>query len=98
VAGLAPHHATDGPWIVAWLDAVRQRRSLASEAFRATAGLTGVHVRVEPINADAERDGLRGADLQADVESTLREGGLAVHAQSALFASVPGTPVLHSTS
>lgn len=81
---------------MAWLDAVRRRRSLASEAFRATlAGLTGVHVRVEPINTDAERDGLRSADLQADVESVLREGGLAVHGQPALFARVPGTPVLH---
>jgi hypothetical protein len=96
MAGLARRPVGEESWIVLWLDALRQRRSIASEAFRATlAGVTGVHVRVEPINADAERDGLRAADLQADVESALREDGVAVHAQSALFASVPGTPVLH---
>jgi hypothetical protein len=90
------HLSGEEPWIVGWLDAVRRRRSLASEAFRATlAGLTGVHVRVEAINTDAERDGLRSADLQADVESVLREGGLAVHTQPGVFAGVPGTPVLH---
>jgi hypothetical protein len=90
------HLPGEQPWIVAWLDAIRRRRALASEAFRATlAGLTGLHVVVEPINTDAERDGLLSADLQADVESVLREGGLAVHAQSALFAGVPGTPVFH---
>ena len=86
----------DEGWIAAWLEAARRRRSIAAEAFRATlAGLTAVHVLVEPINVDAERDGLRGADLHADAESVLREGGVTVHAQSELFASVPDTPVLH---
>lgn len=43
---------------------------MALEAFRATLGsLSGVTVQVEPVNADAERDGLLRADLQTDVES-----------------------------
>jgi len=45
--------------IHALLGAARHRRSIAAEAFRATlAGLTGVHVQVEPINADTEGDRL----------------------------------------
>lgn len=66
------------------------------EAFRTTLrGLSGVNVQVEPVNADAERDGLLRAELQTDVESALREAGVEVVAQSRLFAVVPGTPVLH---
>ncbi len=46
-------------WVSAMLEAMRRRRSIAAEAFRAIlAGLTGVHVQVEPINADTEGDGL----------------------------------------
>jgi hypothetical protein len=42
--------------ILAVLEAARRRRSIAAGAARATlAGLAGVHVEVEPINADAER-------------------------------------------
>jgi hypothetical protein len=45
--------------IHALLGAARHRRSIAAEAFRATlAGLTGLHVQVEPINADTEGDRL----------------------------------------
>ncbi len=52
---------------------------MALEAFRATLrGLSGVNVQVEPVNADAERDGLLRADLQTDVESALREAGVEV--------------------
>jgi hypothetical protein len=81
--------------ILAVLEAARRRRPVA-EAFRGTlAGLPGVHVEVEPINTDAEQDGLAAADVRADVESVLRDGGLAVHALPRLFADVPGTPVLH---
>lgn len=68
---------------------------MALEAFRATlGGLSGVNVQVEPVNADAEGDGLLRTDLQTDVESALREAGFEVVTQSRLFA-VPGTPVLH---
>jgi len=78
------------------LEASCRRRSLAAETFRATlAGLAEVHVQVEPVNDDAERDGFRRADVQADVESTLRAGDIGIVTQTALFASVPGTPVLH---
>ncbi len=69
---------------------------MAMEAFRATlAGLTAVNVQVEPVNADAERDGLIRYELKADVEARLREAGVAVVDQTRLFADVPGTPVLH---
>jgi len=69
---------------------------MALEAFRATLrGLSGVNVQVEPVNADAEGDGLLRTDLQTDVESALREAGFEVVTQSRLFAAVPGTPVLH---
>jgi len=69
---------------------------MALEAFRATLrGLSGVNVQVEPVNADAEGDGLLRTDLQTDVESALREAGFEVVTQSRLFAVVPGTPILH---
>lgn len=69
---------------------------MALDAFRATLGsLSGVTVQVEPVNADAERDGLLRADLQADVESALRRAGFEVLTPSELFARVPGTPALH---
>jgi hypothetical protein len=81
---------------LALLEACRRRRSLAAEAFRATlAGLHGIHVQVEPVNADAEAAGLRHADLLAQTESALREAGFRVLTPTALFADAPGTPVLH---
>lgn len=81
---------------IEWLEACRRRRSLAGEAVRATlADLTGIHVQVEPINADAERDGLRWADVQADVETVLRGAGLALHSRSAVLAEVASIPILH---
>ncbi len=82
--------------VLSRLEARRRRHAIDAEAFRATlAGLTGVHAQIEPLNADAERDGLTAADLRADVESALRESGLTVYGQSALVADVPGTPFLH---
>jgi hypothetical protein len=41
-------------------------------------GLPGVTVVVTPIGADVERDGLLAAQLQADVERTLRSAGVPV--------------------
>lgn len=82
-------------WVSAMLEAMRRRRSIAAEALRATlAELPGVLVQVEPLNADAERDGLTRDALQADVETALREAGMAAYTQTALVAQVPGTPVL----
>ncbi len=70
--------------------------AMAAEGFRATlAGLDGVNVQVEPLNADAEADGLTRSGLQSEVEAALREGGLAVFTQTELFASTVGTPFLH---
>lgn len=69
---------------------------MAMAAFRETlAGLSGVNVQVEPVNADAERDGLTRADLQHDVESRLRAVGIRLFTEPELFYAAPGTPVLH---
>jgi hypothetical protein len=82
--------------ILALLAACRRRSTLVAEAFRATLeALPGVHVQVEPVNADAERDGLTRAALQAGVEAALLDAGISVFTQTQLFAEVPGTPVLH---
>jgi tRNA(Ser,Leu) C12 N-acetylase TAN1 len=75
---------------------MQDRRAIALEALRATlAGLTEVHVQVEPVQDDAERQGLHRADLQAGVESALGAAGLRVVTAPELFARVPGTPFLH---
>jgi hypothetical protein len=69
---------------------------MAMEAWRATlAGLTAVNVQVEPINADAERDGLTRADLAADVEAALGAARIEVVTTAELFAETIDTPVLH---
>ncbi len=69
---------------------------MAMEPFRETVtGLREVNVQVEPVNADAERDGLTRSDLQDEVESRLRAAGFAVLSMPMLFASALGTPVLH---
>ncbi len=66
------------------------------EAFRATvAGLSELNVQVEPVNLDAEADGLSRADLQGDVEELLRAAGFSVLDPSRLFADTVATPVLH---
>lgn len=68
---------------------------MAIEAFRPTlSGLTAVDVHVEPINADAERDGLDRSELRQDVETALGNAGIRVVSEPVLFADVPGTPVL----
>lgn len=80
---------------LALIQAARGRRRIGEEALRATlADLTAVNVQVEPVNADAERDGLVRADLQADAESTLRAAGIGVLSQTELFLD-PATPLLH---
>jgi hypothetical protein len=61
--------------ILALLEASSQRRSIAAEAFRATlAGLTGVHVQVEPINPAARRHAGRREPARAaqDLHKTVR--------------------------
>jgi hypothetical protein len=69
---------------------------MAGEAFRATvAGLRRVGLQVEPLNADAERDGLLADDLRAVVDTALRPAGIEVVDASRLFAEVRGTPFLH---
>jgi hypothetical protein len=69
---------------------------MALEAFRATlGGLTRVGVHVEPVNADAEGDGLTRVLLLSEVESRLREAGIGAVTSTGLGADVPGDPVLH---
>lgn len=68
---------------------------MAMKAFRQTlAGLPGVSVQVEPLDADAERDGLAREELQGLVEERLRQAGIRLYSQAALFSAAPGTPVL----
>lgn len=84
------------PETLAGFDTRARRAALTAEAFRKSLiGLRGVGVEVEPLNADAERDGLTRADLQTDVEATLREGAMTVLPRTELFAFAPGTPFLH---
>lgn len=85
----------DAAIIVDLLQRWRHRR-MSAEVLRATlAGLETLHVAVEPVNEDAERDGLRQAALAAAAETALRAHGLSVVDATRLFADVPGTPVLH---
>lgn len=82
--------------VLAALERQRRLSSMAAEGFRATlAGLDAVNVQVEPLNADAEADGLTRSGLQSEVEGALREAGLAVLTPTELFASAVGTPFLH---
>jgi hypothetical protein len=78
-----------------WLPESRRRRS-TEDAFRASlVGLDGVHVEVEPINADTEHDGLTRNSLRAEAEAAVREAGMAVYTPAVLAARAPGKPKLH---
>jgi hypothetical protein len=57
-------------------------------------GLAGVAVVVETLKEDAEADGLRAADLQADTELKLTQAGIEVlsHEQ---WRGTPGRPWLY---
>jgi hypothetical protein len=68
---------------------------MASEASRTTlVGLTQVIVNVEPLNADAESDGLTRGLLEVDVATLLRETGIVVVTSQAPVGEVP-FPTLH---
>ena len=45
---------------------------------RSLKGLAGVYVMVEPLGAEAERDGLNKTSVQTDAELKLREAGITV--------------------
>ena len=57
-------------------------------------GLVGVAVVVETLKEDAEADGLKAADLQADTEKELEQAGIEVlsHEQ---WRQTPGRPWLY---
>lgn len=57
------------------------------------AGLTGVHVVVNELSAEAEREGFSRSSLQAELESRLRQGGLRVLTATEALKSV-GRPTL----
>jgi hypothetical protein len=57
-------------------------------------GLPGVSVVVEPLQANAEQDGLTQQQLHADVERQLRAAGIRVLTQDE-WRSTPGSPYLY---
>lgn len=57
------------------------------------AGLTGVHVVVNELSAEAAREGLTRSSLQAELESRLRQAGLRVLSANEALTSV-GRPTL----
>lgn len=57
-------------------------------------GIKGVLVVVTGISPEAERDGLKKADLQADVEGRLRQAGIRVLSRAERFQA-PGQPHLY---
>ena len=67
------------------LDTPNERVSLA--------GLTGVHLVVEEVGPEGEREGVTAAGLQADVELRLRQAGLRVLTAAEAVASA-GRPTL----
>ena len=67
-------------------DTPRERATLA--------GLTGVEVAVEPMDPDAEKDGLAQSTLRTDVELTLRQAGIRVLTSDGRLAA-PGMPYLY---
>ncbi len=79
---LAAPLATDAQQVVAG-DTPSERATLK--------GLTGLHVIVERIDPDAERDGLTRSALQTDVELKLRQAGIGILDARAVS---PGNPYL----
>ena len=57
-------------------------------------GLAGVAVVVEPLNAEAEQDGLQQGRLQATVEKQLRAAGIPVLSKET-WSITPGGPYLY---
>lgn len=57
-------------------------------------GLAGVAVVVEPLNADAEQDGLTQGRLQVTVEKQLRSAGIPVLSKET-WSITPGGPYLY---
>ena len=69
-------------YIPAWADTPFERSTLR--------GIKAIKVVVEKIDADAERDGLVGSQLQSDIELRLRQAGIPVdnHAPEFLYIVV----------
>ena len=64
--------------VLVWGVAMGGAAAAQDEQTMTLKGLPGVTVVVTPISADVERDGLVAAQMQADVERTLRSAGVPV--------------------
>lgn len=75
-----------------------QREAAGDDEYaRATLqGVTGVHVLVESLKAEVERQGLTTAQLQTGVELRLRKAGIRVLSEKER-AETPGSPFLSVT-
>lgn len=61
---------------------------------RSLKGLAGVYVMVEPLGAEAERNGLNKTSVQTDAELKLRQAGITVLTQAESHKT-PGSPALY---
>ena len=74
-------------------------RRMLGEALRTTlAGLDTLHVAVEPVNEDAERDGLGHEALAAVAEEALRRTACASSTRPSCSRTCPGRRCFTSTS
>lgn len=91
-----PYRALFVSVIVGILICGSQREAAGDDEYaRATLqGLTGVHVLVESLKAEVERQGLTKAQIQTDVELRLRKAGIRVLSEKER-AETPGGPVLY---
>ena len=67
--------------IVLFLLGVEARAQTSEQQQETLRGLSGIAVMVEPLNAEAEQDGLSTQQLQAAVERQLHEAGMRVLSQ-----------------
>jgi hypothetical protein len=78
--------------LVAWAGPVLAETG--QSARQTLRGIKGVMVVVTGISPDAEREGLKRADLLADVESRLKQAGIRVLSRNERFQA-PGQPHLY---
>lgn len=74
---------------------VSQAWAQDDQARQSLSGLPGVGVRVDPVEPDAERDGLTRNAIQADVELRLRQAGITVFSRGVEDAAGPAFPYLY---
>jgi len=77
--------------VLLFLSSVTQAETLGKETLK---GLKGVHVLVETLSPDIEKDGLRKSSLHTDVELKLRLAGIKVLTKEE-YLKEPGKPYLY---